>query len=340
MQFLKPAPYKYFERGQVYYADTCTPLRNAWHNNRIKVEAWARSNYPASLALPDNVLTGLSSIGYWDAKSAQDWGLDWHRNEGIEITFLETGNIAFSTKGNEYELAAGDLTITRPWQEHKLGNPTIGLGRLYWIILDVNVRYPHQEWEWPEWLMLTRSDITELTRMFRQNEQLVWKTNGDIQKCFQRIGQLVASEDVKSNESWVIILINELLLYLLKFFRQGKVSFDESLIAPVRTVQLFIDQLENNFAEPWTLERMADQCGIGVTRFVHYFKQVKNQPPMSYLISLRTEAAARYLKKNPEMPIQEIAYLCGFSNGQYFSTVFKHKYGQSPHLYRKQYLNT
>lgn len=335
MQISEPTPFTYFERGKIYYSDTCAPLNKAWHNDKLKLDAWARASYPGSVGLPDHVLAGMSSVGLWDAKLDQDWGLDWHRNEGIEITFLETGSLSFSTQEKSYQLTADDLTITRPWQVHKLGNPNVGVGRLYWIILDVNVRHPHQEWEWPEWLMLTKADIDELTRMLRQNEQLVWKANVEIRKCFQRIGQLVLSNQVESNESWMIISINELLLHLLKFFRQGSVSFDENLTKQTRTIQLFIDHLKNTYAEPWTLELMADQCGLGLTRFVHYFKQIKNQPPMQYLTALRSQAASYQLKNNPEMSIQEIGYACGFTSGQYFSTVFKQKYGLSPQAYRK-----
>ena len=35
------------------------------------------------------MLPGLKMAGYWDADSDQDWGLPWHRNEGIELTLLE-----------------------------------------------------------------------------------------------------------------------------------------------------------------------------------------------------------------------------------------------------------
>jgi len=336
MQFQKQTPYTYFERGKIYYSDTCAPLTEASKSEKIRLEAWATPPYPASVNLPENTLKGLSTIGFWDAKADQEWGLDWHRNEGIEITFMETGSISFSVHDKTHQLSADDLTITRPWQVHKLGDPCVGVGRLYWIILDVNVRHPHQEWEWPSWLMLTQQDIEDLTRMLRQNEQLVWKASLEIRKCFQRIGQLVLSDDVSANESWMIISINELLLHLLKFFREGSVSFDENLTKQTRTIQLFINHLENTFAEPWTLEMMAEQCGLGVTRFVHYFKQIKNQPPMHYLTALRAQAAAYHLEQSPEMAIQDIGYTCGFTSGQYFSTVFKQKYGLSPQAYRKQ----
>ena len=86
----------------------------------------------------------------------QDWGEDLHRNEGIEFLFLETGSTKFIADEKKYHLQAGDFTITRPWQLHKLGEPNIGPGRLHWLIIDVGVRRPHQEWQWPDWVVLAK----------------------------------------------------------------------------------------------------------------------------------------------------------------------------------------
>jgi hypothetical protein len=71
-------------------------------------------------------LPGITSIGFWTGTGTQDWGLEPHRNEGVEITYLETGRMAFSVEANDFELSAGQFGITRPWQLHKLGAPNIG----------------------------------------------------------------------------------------------------------------------------------------------------------------------------------------------------------------------
>jgi AraC family L-rhamnose operon regulatory protein RhaS len=51
----------------------------------VELVALAGSDYPGS-PMPDNWLNGVGTIGYWDAPLPQSWGLDWHRNEGIEFT--------------------------------------------------------------------------------------------------------------------------------------------------------------------------------------------------------------------------------------------------------------
>ncbi len=48
--------------------------------------------FPLLLAVPTPAPRSVGraaevrTVGYWNAKHDQGWGLDWHRNEGIELT--------------------------------------------------------------------------------------------------------------------------------------------------------------------------------------------------------------------------------------------------------------
>lgn len=322
----------YKEDGKIYHADSCKTLTNAWKEGRIQLDALARNNYPG-YQLESKMIPGINTIGYWNAQTEQEWGLDWHRNEGIEITFLETGTMPFLLEDGTYTMLPEDLTVTRPWQIHKVGNPTIGVGKLHWLILDVNVRQPHQDWKWPSWIILAEKDLRELTNFLRQNEQPILKANSEIKRCFQKIGNLI-HESSSNMESWIIIYVNELLMLLLELFKTGKYVLNETLTDTVRTVDLFLKELNENFSEPWTLESMSSYVGLGVTRFTHYFKQLTNRTPMQYLNSIRLEAAQRRLIAHPKMSINTICYDCGFTSTQYFATVFAKKFGCPPSAFR------
>lgn len=324
----------YRDHGKVYKADSCDPLIQAWKSGKVQLEAWARLSYPG-YAMDEKVLKGVNTIGYWDAYYPQEWGLDWHRNEGIEITFLETGSMHYEMEEDSYLLTSDDFTITRPWQLHKVGNPAIGAGKLHWLIIDVGVRHPHQDWKWPSWILLKQDDLEELSKMLRQNEQPVWKANGDIKRCFAKIGQLIKADPTARNESWVGIYVNELLMHLLQLFREGSYQLNASLTDSIRTVEIFIRDLAGSYQELWTLDMMAEHCGMGITRFVHYFRQLTNSTPVQYLSHLRAEAAANKLIIDPLATITEIGYECGFSSSQYFSTVFRKQFGCTPATYRK-----
>jgi hypothetical protein len=177
---------KYFDPTKKisYKADSCEPLRQASNSGEIELSTFARTPYPGKFLHKDEI-PGVKSIGYWNIKKLQDWGLEWHTNEGIEICYLESGDLEFLIKDQINTLHTNDITITRPWIVHKLGAPNVSLSKLHWLIIDVDVRHPHQNWKWPDWIILNKSDLNELTRYLRHNEQPIWKANSDIRNCFK-----------------------------------------------------------------------------------------------------------------------------------------------------------
>jgi AraC-like DNA-binding protein len=322
----------YREQGKTYHADSCETLIQAVESGEVELAAIGRATYPGE-RMDDQVLPGLQSVGYWDAKQNQSWGLPWHRNEGIELSFLETGSMAFSVDSKELILKPGDLAITRPWQPHRLGLPNIGIGRLHWVIIDVGVRQPHQEWKWPEWLIILPEDLAELTACLRENEQPVWNASAEIQDCFRQIGTTI--RDQKS-PSRIAVYANELLLHLLDLFREQKVLRTKSLTDAQRSVELFLSSLEASFADEWTLESMADCCGLGITRFTHYCRRITNQTPQQYLNKVRLDGAIKMLKEAPGKSVTDIAFDCGFSTSQYFATAFRKQQECSPRQFRSR----
>lgn len=320
--------------GIVYHADTCLPLVDAVKRKKLKFKALARHTYPGE-RLDENTL-GLNSIGYWDANEPQDWGLDWHRNEGIEFHFLESGTMPYSQENKEVLLMPDHLTITRPWEAHKVGNPNIGMGKFYWIILDLGVRRPHQDWVWPDWVTLTPSDLSRLTTILRQNEKSVLKTDKRFRDCFLRINKAINTDVKGSNASKIRLLVNYLLILLLEFLDKDSIVLNESLTDSSRSVKFFLNELEKNLSENWTIERMAESAGVGVTRFTHHCKQLTNLTPMRYLTIKRLGLSKKILKENTDLTISDVAYMCGFATSQYFATVFKKHEKCSPNEYRSK----
>jgi AraC-like DNA-binding protein len=320
--------------GKVYNADSCVPLNNAWKLGDIQLQTLVRGAYPGH-QLDQKELSGIKSIGFWDSNKAQNWGLDWHRNEGIEICYLESGGLDFEISNHNFKLKPRDLTITRPWLTHKLGNPNIDASKLHWIILDVGVRHPHQSWKWPSWIILNKEDLDILTRFFRHNEAPVWKSSPEITTCFEQIGQLVESKD--HYDTKLKILLNSLLMALLDLFKRGNVELNDSLIQTKRTVELFLKELENHLMEDWAVDSIAHHCNLGTTQITKYCKEITNMSPMQYLSSLRLKKAAKAIKLKPDKSITEIAYESGFSSPQYFATVFKQLYKKTPLEFRGEH---
>ncbi|MHC4266017.1 MAG: AraC family transcriptional regulator [Planctomycetota bacterium] len=320
----------------IYKPDTCKPLVGAAQAGKIRFNALARGNYPGIKL--GSKLPGIRSLGYWDASYQQDWKLDWHRNEGIEICYLETGKIIFGIEDKKYALQSGDLTLTRPWQSHYLGEPVIQACRLHWIIMDVEVRRPNQLWKWPKWIILTPKDIKELTSFLKNSPTYVWRTSAEIRHCFQKISQAIDLNATENKISRLAISINELFESILEMIRQQPVKLKPIMPDSLYAVELFIKDLiqyREYLIHPWTVLSMAKECGLGISQFRKYFKQITNMTPMNYLNFQRVNLAKKLLLEHTGKNITEIAFLCGFKTSQYFATVFREYSNYNPTEFRK-----
>lgn len=318
--------------GTILHADTCRELVVAAKRRQVRFAALARGAYPG-VRLPPRVLPHLKTVGFWDAALPQKWGLDWHRNEGIELTYLESGALPFAVENEQVTLHPGDLTITRPWQLHCVGRPHVTPGRLYWVILDVNVRKPHQPWRWPRWLVLSPGDLRALTALLRATDEPVWPATREVESCFQRIGKLIENlQEPAASASRLALLINELLVIVFETLR--KRARPERATPPAeQATARFLAQLAHSVEEPWTLEGMASAAGLARTRFAHYCHKLTNRTPGEYLAHLRLEKARQLILSRPDRRITEIALECGFGSGQYFATLFRKKFRATPREY-------
>ncbi|NNM88167.1 MAG: cupin domain-containing protein, partial [Phycisphaerae bacterium] len=205
----------------IYHADTCRSLRAAAARGQVTLTALARGGYPGQ-RLPPQVLPELCSVGFWNAAHPQSWGLDWHRNEGLELTYLARGNLSFAVDERPHALHKGDVTLCRPWQIHRVGNPHVTASRLYWLILDVGVRRPRQAWRWPSWLVCSPTDQRHLTRLLCENNQSVWRAAPEIEVYFQRLGETIAAPFDAHTATRLALHINELLVAILEMLQDRR----------------------------------------------------------------------------------------------------------------------
>jgi AraC-like DNA-binding protein len=319
---------------ELYHADSCEPLKQAEARRDVEIVALGRRSYPGG-RLPANDLKEVSLTGYWNAVTDQSWGLGWHRNEGLELSFVEAGQIPFAVNGKFYNLEAGHLTITRPWQDHRVGNPNIPASRFHWLILDVGMRRPNQPWHWPSWLLYPKASLERLTAMLRQNEQPVWRATEEITRCYRKLGKAAAAGTGAENITRLKIVINELIVALAELLESSKPKLDESLSSSTRAIRLFLEELPRRIDEPWTLNSMATECGLGRSSFASFCKEITNASPIDYLTRCRINAAAKLLRAAPERSITDVAFDCGFQSSQYFATVFRNHQSCSPREWRE-----
>ena len=81
------------------------------------------------------------------------------------------------------------------------------------------------------------------------------------------------------------------------------------------------------------IRNIADACACSESTVSHLFKEYTNTSVKKYIINLRISQAEKLLVTS-DIPITNIALLCGFANTNYFSTAFKKRNGINPTEYR------
>lgn len=103
--------------------------------------------------------------------------------------------------------------------------------------------------------------------------------------------------------------------------------------------QQFVSNLNKNISEnldnpDFSVEHLAESLHVSRVQLYRKVKAIFNENISDYINNLRLEQSKTMLQDST-LTISEIAYKNGFSSPNYFSTVFKNKYGLSPNAFRK-----
>jgi len=100
-------------------------------------------------------------------------------------------------------------------------------------------------------------------------------------------------------------------------------------------VNRVITMVQDCLAEPWTLERAAEEVGVSGSLLAHIFPEIVGEGFGALLRRLRRERAA-YLLQFTSLPVLTIALRCGYESQAAFSRAFHRYYECSPRQFRKQ----
>lgn len=318
-------------------ADDCSPLVEAEKRGEVRLHGFARGQYPGR-RLQVEQLPGLRSIGYWDAVGRQTWGLPFHRNEGIEICYLLSGECHFFTDSGEWRLQAGDLTVTRPWQRHQLGNPTIGAGKLFWFILDVEAASPGAAWTFPMWVGPDAESRKNYLRLFRQNPRChLADTKNCIRGFVEHSCSILDQEPstltmagIAAGINCILHAVGERLAAQPEENKGDPRGFDQT----IRQFYLGLESSVDKAAEPWTVESIAHACRVGKSYLTTACKRIFNTTPRDQLNAIRLQHAARLLRQSGDIRVTDVAFATGYNSSQYFARSFKKAFGLRPAEYR------
>ena len=96
-----------------------------------------------------------------------------------------------------------------------------------------------------------------------------------------------------------------------------------------------IDYINKNYADPLTIETLAQHLNINKCYFCSLFKKETGQTFSQYLNFIRVEKSKDLLLNGKNLSILDVAIAVGFNNQSYFNSIFKKLNNKTPLELRK-----
>ena len=94
------------------------------------------------------------------------------------------------------------------------------------------------------------------------------------------------------------------------------------------------DYLRLNMSEKILITDLARSVGLSPRHFLRAFRQSFHSTPLQFIMELRIKEAKRRLTSTAD-GVTEVAFACGFSHTQHFSTTFRKYVGTTPSDFRR-----
>lgn len=267
--------------------------------------------YALDLSSGNDIRGTARLLNVASAKYGGDWHSIPHSHNYAELFYVVSGDGQFRIEEKLYPVKANQLVMVNPNVIHT--EVSHDAHPLEYIVLGI------------EGLELSTS-IDQASRY----RILDYHGSGDVLTCLRHILQ----ETQTALPGYEAICQAYMEILILRLMR----SADFSITSPTPTssrqcasVRHFID---THYKEQLDLDTLADKAHVNKYYMAHAFKREYGISPINYLIQRRIEES-RYLLRETDMSLSQIARVLGFSSASYFSQSFRRAEGMSPFEYRK-----
>lgn len=266
---------------------------------------------PSSLDVPNTAkLLFVSS-----AKYGGDWHSTAHAHPYSELFYIVSGDGQFRIENNFYSVKANQLVVVNP------------------NVLHTEVSYEAHPMEYIV-LGIEGLELAVTRDQTNHYQILDYQRSGEVLTCLRNI----LRETQGAQPGYEAICQAYMEILILRLMRSA--SFFISASQPpvshqCAAIRYYID---THYKESLTLDDLARESHINKYYLAHVFKEEYGISPINYMLSRRIEES-RYLLRETNMSMSQIARVLGFSSASYFSQSFRRAEGISPIEYRKKESN-
>lgn len=246
------------------------------------------------------------------AKYGGDWHSIPHAHHYAELFYIVSGDGQFRIEDNLYPVKANQLVVVNP------------------NVIHTEVSYEAHPLEY----IVLGIEGLELSMSSKQNNRyqiLDYQGSGDVLTCLRNI--LLEMQSAQSGYETICQAYMEILI--LRLMRSASFSVSTPLPPVSHQCAAIRHYIDTHYKESLSLDDLAKETHINKFYLAHAFKEEYGMSPINYMISRRIEES-RYLLRETNMSMSQIARVLGFSSASYFSQSFRRAEGMSPVEYRKK----
>lgn len=158
---------------------------------------------------------------------------------------------------------------------------------------------------------------------FYNNVELAATINKLIKECMSTS----ITKDVLAD-----LTLQELLIRIIQT-QSAKAIHDDLFIDPNTPISQVTEYIRLNIKENISLKNLSEKACMSTTSFYRFFKRELGMSPIEFVISEKIKCAKQLLK-NPMIQINEVCYMSGFDDCNYFIRIFKKHEGITPKQYQ------
>jgi AraC-like DNA-binding protein len=281
---------------------------------------------------PLNKMPFITQFGHMKfTKINLDKNMKPHLNDGIELHYVEGGKYEWEFEGRKVELLPDDLSITAPW--HLNGSPSgkMDLGEINWLIIKPEQFSIDTPLRLGAWTKLPRALQRNIGTTIASENGIVLKKVPEFKKYFLELRSEL-TEQKKGYKMVVVNVLENMFIALERHLENQKLQIEQQ----DSFIKMLNQTIQSDLTHKWVVEYLAEQFGMGKTKFTEEVKRLTGYPPNSYIINLKIGRAKTLLKNQSPLSLSDIAYECGFSSLQHFTSSFAQRTGFSPAVYRSK----
>ncbi len=259
-----------------------------------------------------------------------------HKNQGMEITYVEKGMLEWMVEGVPEKVEAGSLFFTLPWQVHGSVNLREPNNIIWHVLFRLEKDYPtpQSSFRFPKTFGFNKDEMQVLSNVLSASKRHSFVATPALRSLLPAlVGELQSTHELREAQSKT--LLRAILVELKRIITGEGVDTGKHTLSEQRILDL-IAYLPSSCEQQWTLAKMAAHCGIQRTQLAKVFQKLTGNTPTEYLIHIRIERAKTLLRET-DIKIIDIAFKCGYGSSQYFANTFRQAIGATPSEYRKHF---